>query len=125
MTKVVINDIVNRPSAFLALLGLLSLGQGLFYMTVSGLTSVPCNPLMVLGLNALSTGITLIIIAKVCFKPANLGMTDRVNTETPAKDRFGADDRKKDGDPLKIHDTEDNRSIDSHHAEELRDKKPN
>lgn len=125
MSKVVINDIVHRPSAFLALLGLLSLGQGLFYLTFSGLTSMPCNPLMVLGLNALSTGITLIIIAKVCFKPVNSGIVEKINKEIPAKDGFEAGDRKRVGDLLKMHNTEDEKSFDFLHSEEIKDKKLN
>lgn len=54
MSCAVITDVVHRPSAFLALLGLLSLCQGVFYVVLSYIfmTYIPRDPLFILGLNA-------------------------------------------------------------------------
>lgn len=75
MSCAVITDVVHRPSAFLALLGLLSLCQGVFYVVLSYIfmTYIPRDPLFILGLNATLIGITLIVIAKICFKDAGFG----------------------------------------------------
>lgn len=75
MSCAVITDVVHRPSAFLALLGLLYLCQGVFYVVLSYIfmTYIPRDPLFILGLNATLIGITLIVIAKICFKDAGFG----------------------------------------------------
>lgn len=79
MSCAVITDIVHRPSAFLALLGLLSLCQGVFYVVLSHvfMTYTPRDPLFILGINATLIGITLIIIAKICFKDVNFGSQNK------------------------------------------------
>lgn len=79
MSCAVITDIVHRPSAFLALLGLLSLCQGVFYIVLSHvfMTYTPRDPLFILGINATLIGITLIIIAKICFKDVNFGSQNK------------------------------------------------
>lgn len=75
MSCAVITDVVHRPSTFLALLGLLSLCQGVFYVVLSYIfmTYIPRDPLFILGLNATLIGITLIVIAKICFKDVGFG----------------------------------------------------
>lgn len=82
MSCAVITDVVHRPSAFLALLGLLSICQGVFYVVLSYIfmTYIPRDPLFILGLNATLIGITLIVIAKICFKDAGFGSHNKKTT---------------------------------------------